>query len=83
VVDQLILVPVYAASEAILEGGTSEDLYKQVTRLNKTEVSLAASVTDAWNKLRKIWRDGDLVLIIGAGDVDLVAKWAREELTAG
>jgi len=81
-VDQLILVPVYAASEPYIEGGTSDNLMQVMTDRHMKHVALADSVTDAWEKLKIIWQPDDLILIIGAGDVDLVAKWAGEELVS-
>jgi UDP-N-acetylmuramate--alanine ligase len=81
-VDQLILVPVYAASEPYIEGGTSDNLLQVMSDRKMEHVELSASVADAWEKLKKIWQPDDLILIIGAGDVELVAKWAGEELSS-
>jgi hypothetical protein len=33
----------------------------------------------AWFYLREILRDGDALLVVGAGDVEKIAFWAKEE----
>lgn len=76
--DALILVPVYAASEPRVEDGTSDVLLTSCRQRQVAGVELADSVADAWTRLRRIWRKGDLVLIIGAGDVDQIGTWAAE-----
>ncbi|HMP90339.1 MAG TPA: UDP-N-acetylmuramate--L-alanine ligase [Kiritimatiellia bacterium] len=78
--DVLVLVPVYSASEPYLEGGTSEDLFLTLRERGQNPMHLAESVEDGWQKLKKIWQSGDLVLIIGAGDIDLIGKWSSREL---
>jgi UDP-N-acetylmuramate--L-alanine ligase/UDP-N-acetylenolpyruvoylglucosamine reductase len=80
----LVLVPVYAASEPVLSGGTSEDLYTEF-RLGRErgepaaeQVYLTGSLEAAWSYLRRELRPGDLLLVIGAGDVEKIAGWARD-----
>jgi UDP-N-acetylmuramate--alanine ligase len=82
-VDELGLLPVYAASEEPLEGGRSDDLmghFRKVAGSRRPAVDLLAGMADARTWLRKTWRAGDLVLIVGAGDIDRLAAWAAEEL---
>lgn len=82
-VDELVLVPVYAASEEPVDGGRITDLYACFRVLRPAQnVRLAASLQMAWAYLRRIWRPGDLLLVVGAGDVVAVAGWAREALAA-
>ena len=77
-VDELILTPVYAASEMYLEGGTSEDLYQSIQCQSNVAVRLADSLKTAWKWIREGHRTGDLILILGAGDVDEIAGWAEQ-----
>jgi len=78
--DKIILVPVYAASEKELAGGTSADLYAHWRRLvPAADVSLASSLENAWAFIRRDLRRGDLLLVAGAGSVEAVAGWAGEE----
>jgi UDP-N-acetylmuramate--alanine ligase len=78
-VDDLTLVPVYAASEAPLEGGTIWDLYRHFREAGQTP-RLARSLREAWHDLRHRLEPGDLLLVIGAGDVDSIAGWAKNDL---
>ena len=74
--DDLTLVPVYAASESPLEGGTIAALYGHFRKAGHTP-RLARSLREAWLDLRQRLEPGDLLLIIGAGDVDKIANWAK------
>jgi UDP-N-acetylmuramate--alanine ligase len=80
-VDELMLVPVYAASEKPVEGGRIGDLFREFRRHGRTKTRLAHSLLDAWARMRKIWRPGDVLLVVGAGDVEKIAGWAAEELS--
>lgn len=86
-VDRLVLAPVYAASEAPLRGGSIWDLYahfrEQGARASGADIPLphvATSLAEAWGALRRDLRDGDVLLVAGAGDVERVAHWAAAEL---
>ncbi|MFC1497814.1 UDP-N-acetylmuramate--L-alanine ligase [Verrucomicrobiota bacterium] len=74
-VDQLILTPVYAASEKPLKGGAVYDLY---SHFRQFPVSIASSLEQAWEYLKNELREGDVLLVIGAGDVESIASWARD-----
>ena len=80
-VDDLTLVPIYAASEAPLEGGTIADLYHHFREAGQTP-RLARSLREAWLDLRHRLEPGDLLLVIGAGDVETIADWAKTDLAA-
>ena len=76
-VDELVLTSVYAASEAPLEGGGIADLYVHFRRWRPAlPVLLARSLEEAWAGLRRRLRAGDLLLVVGAGDVVQIAGWA-------
>ncbi len=79
-VDELILVPVYAASEDPVPGGTLPDLYGHFQRWGNIPVITVQSLLEAWDVIRKKWRAGDVVLVIGAGDVEQIAFLAAAEL---
>jgi UDP-N-acetylmuramate--L-alanine ligase/UDP-N-acetylenolpyruvoylglucosamine reductase len=78
--DELILCPVYAASEAPLPGGSIWDLYAHCRSHPTLRIVVAPSLRDAWEYSRNQLRLGDLFLIIGAGDVERMATWARDDL---
>ena len=81
-VDRLLLLPVFAASEKPLPGGRTEDLYRafqlQVGREDTTKPApdgripvplLMADIPAARAWLESNLLPGDLLLVIGAGDV--------------
>lgn len=69
-VDEVILLPIYAASEKVIEGGDICDLYRHFReQLPEMRVILARNLPECWFYLRHTLRGGDLVLIAGAGDV--------------
>ena len=79
-VDELVLTPVYAASEAPLPGGHTHDLYATFRASQGPgpgTVYLAASPDRAWRWYRQTLRPGDTLLVIGAGDIERVAAAAR------
>jgi UDP-N-acetylmuramate-alanine ligase len=76
--EKLWLVPVYAASEKPLQGGTTEDLIQRFSKDWKNNLSFFQTLEAAWADLSAQLQEGDLLLIIGAGDIELVADWARQ-----
>jgi UDP-N-acetylmuramate--alanine ligase len=74
--DQLWLVPVYAASEPPLEGGTTKDLLKRFPEEWHARLHFSESLETAWNKIKSELRKGDTLLIIGAGDIEQIGDWA-------
>lgn len=82
-VDALVLAPVYSASEPLVPGGRSEDVFPVFARGLGERAQLAVSLDDAWSRLRGLVRAGDLLLVVGAGDVEKLAFRARDELQSG
>lgn len=78
--DEIVLCPVYAASEDPLPGGSIWDLYTHCRKAGLQRVFVASSLLNAWQYCRDQLRLNDLFLVIGAGDVERIAGWAREEL---
>ncbi len=78
--DLVVLAPVYSASEPFIEGGTSADVHAEAVRRGCTRIHLADSLDEAWIRLRRAMQPGDLVLIIGAGDVDRIGPWAANHV---
>ncbi len=74
-VDELVLLPVYAASEEALAGGATHDLYARFRRLAPEGVPvprLADSPGEVVGWLLQDLRPGDLLLVVGAGDVERI-----------
>ena len=80
--DEVVLCPTYAAFEQPVEGGDIADLYnvcREEGRGKREEgvrcVFLARSCGEAWEHARNSMKDGDLTLLLGAGDIiNLVSK---------
>ncbi len=76
-VDELVLVPVYAASEPPCPNGRVWSLYRCFRAAEDVPVPLLAdTLKRAWHYLQRAARPGDTVLVLGAGDVERVAGWA-------
>lgn len=72
--ETLILLPVYSAGEAPIEGVNTEKL-GQALQAKKTLGPIIASVTDALpDILNDTLRAGDVVLMQGAGDINALAE---------
>ncbi len=78
-VDALTLAPVYSASEDPVPGGTSQDLARHFS----AGTHCAPDLRSAWGSVRGELRSGDVLLVVGAGDVEKIAYWAKEELNSG
>ncbi len=78
--DEVVLCPVYAASEAPLAGGSIWDLYALCRKHPDLNVRVASSLRNAWDYSRGQLQIGDAFLVIGAGDVERIAGWARDDL---
>jgi len=79
--DEVILCPTYAAFERPLEGGSSADLYAECAATDRSRFFLARSCEEAWYHARRTMREGDVTLILGAGDIialgSLVKSWTE------
>lgn len=78
-VDELVLCPVYCASECLICGGAASDLYSEFRTAATGNIHMpipvfAPSPEAASRYVQSILQPGDLVLIIGAGDINLIAK---------
>ena len=83
--DVVVLTDIYPAGEAPLDGVTARHLQATFAARPSSEVSYAprAELTAA---LASIVRSGDLVLVLGAGDIthaatDLLARQSADEIT--
>ena len=66
--DETVLCPTYAAFEQPVEGGDVADLYA-ACRAAGLNVRLARSCEEAWTHATRQARQGDLTLVLGAGDI--------------
>ena len=77
-VEKLWIVPVYAASEQPIAGGTAEDLIARFPHKWSDRLYCCSSLTSVWAAICSELCAGDLLLIIGAGDIDELSERARK-----
>lgn len=76
--DKLWLLPVYPASERPLKGGTSTDLAQRFPAQWDDQRLRCETMERAWAEIREQLREGDMLLIIGAGDILKMAAWVKK-----
>ena len=91
--DEVVVCPTYAAFEEPVEGGGSADLYAacrereishtETRRHGERKLFLARSCEEAWEHARNSMRDGDVTLLLGAGDIVGLVPQAQAEILSG
>ena len=85
--DEVVLCPTYAAFEQPVEGGDIADLYlacrerfnAETRRRGEVSLFLSRSCDEAWEHAFNSMREGDLTLLLGAGDIiNLVPQIHRD-----
>ncbi|MCX7804219.1 MAG: UDP-N-acetylmuramate--L-alanine ligase [Planctomycetota bacterium] len=71
--DRVLVLPIYAASEAPIEGVDSARLVEAISAQGNTEVEAVGDFDAAVRRLSMLAGPGDVILIQGAGDVYKVA----------
>jgi len=78
--DILRLLPIYSAGEAPIEKISSDALVEGIRKSGHRDVELVNSADELTEDLKSNVRDGDLVVFLGAGTIDALArKFGREE----
>jgi UDP-N-acetylmuramate--alanine ligase len=78
--DVLFVLPIYAASEAEIEGVTGQLLCEGIQAHGHKEAFFAGRIKDAVARLKKDLKSGDILLTLGAGDVWKVGEQLLKEL---
>ncbi len=73
-VDALLLTEVYPAGEAPIPGSDSRDLARAIRARGRIDPVLVAQPADVIEALEDLGRDGDLVILAGAGDIGHLAQ---------
>jgi len=76
-VEKLWILPVYAASEEPLEGGTTDDLIDHFPKDWKKRIKSFHTLEETWQNVSGELREGDVLLIIGAGDIETMGQWSK------
>ncbi|MFT4198669.1 MAG: UDP-N-acetylmuramate--L-alanine ligase [Pseudoxanthomonas sp.] len=77
-VDALVLSEVYPAGEAPIAGADAKSLARAIRARGRNEPVVVGKVGDLVRVLPDILRDGDLLLMMGAGDIGHVAQQIAE-----
>jgi len=72
--DELVLTEVYAAGESSIEGVTSEVLYWALRRRGHLEATFVPEREQVAAEVQSRVRAGDLVLVLGAGDIHEIGE---------
>ncbi len=67
--DSLVVLDIYAASEAPIEGITSEALARKISEKGKPVAAYAGSFAEGVARVAAVARPGDMILTLGAGSV--------------
>ncbi len=88
--DEVVLAPVYAAFEEPIPGGDITDLYAAFrgqspqARGQSPQVILASSLDEGWRRLSLAAQPGDIIMLLGAGDIiNLVPRIKNEMANRG
>ena len=78
--DELLVLPVYAASEDPIEGVTADNLCEGIKAHGHRNVRCMSGLKQTVNHLKKTLKPGDLLLTLGAGDVWKVGEEVLKKL---
>ncbi len=81
--DKLFITEVYAAGEAPIVGATGENLADNVRAHGHHDVTFVASRAQVTEELAKIVQPGDLVIALGAGDINKTVRELHARLSGG
>lgn len=72
----VIVLPIYPAREEPIEGVSSQLVIEEAIRLGHPRVLAGPPISEAVQQLEELLEPGDVLLTVGAGDVDdLAAAW--------
>ncbi|ATX82687.1 UDP-N-acetylmuramate--L-alanine ligase [Mariprofundus ferrinatatus] len=77
--NNVALLPIYAASEAEIEGVSSQRMLEGMVARGHRGVSLANDLAEAHALASQALARGDVVLLMGAGSIGTLAQQMREE----
>ncbi len=82
-VDALVLADIYPAGESPLAGIDSDALARAVARRRDLTLERVGTVAEAPDVLGQVLSDGDLLLVMGAGDVGRLGTLLRQKYAGG
>jgi len=76
--DAVMLLDLYAAGESPIAGIDSDALAREVQARGEIDLLRVGTIDQVPDRLQALCRDGDLLLVMGAGDVGQLAQRLRE-----
>ena len=73
-VDALVLTEIYPAGEAPIAGADAKSLARSIRARGRIDPVVVGSAVDLASVLPDVLRDGDLLLMMGAGDIGAAAQ---------
>jgi UDP-N-acetylmuramate--alanine ligase len=73
-VDALVLTEVYPAGEAPIAGADAKSLARSIRARGRIDPVVVGSAAELSTVLPDVLRDGDLLLMMGAGDIGAAAQ---------
>jgi UDP-N-acetylmuramate--alanine ligase len=77
--DVLIVTEIYAASEEAIEGVNGHALSERIRMSGHKNVIFASTKEDAAEKVLGLTREGDVVITLGAGDINKIEERLKAE----
>ena len=77
------MAPIYPAGEKPLEGVSSERLVEAIARHGHQDVALATDRQALAQELAAEAREGDVIITLGAGDINRLLGEIEGQLTGG
>ncbi|WMY97264.1 MAG: UDP-N-acetylmuramate--L-alanine ligase [Arsenophonus sp.] len=77
-VDILLMLNIYSAGEKPILGINSENLCKEIQRKGKINPIFVKNNKEIFQRLRKIIKKNDLIIIQGAGNIENIAKYLKK-----
>lgn len=82
IADQVIVAPIYAAREQPIEGVGSESIIGLMAQKGYKNARYAADIDALPDELAESLNDGDMVIVLGAGDIRRASERLAELLSA-
>ncbi|MDD8027879.1 MAG: cyanophycin synthetase, partial [Acidobacteriota bacterium] len=78
--DVLLLTEIYPAGETPIPGVTGRNLYEEIVRFGHKDVHFEPELGNLAGKLAGLVRPGDIVIVLGAGNINRIIPELMERL---
>jgi len=79
-VDVLILTDVFSAGEDVIAGADGRTLCRAIRNRAQVDPVFVENINDIAHTIKDLMKDGDIILVLGAGDIGTVAPKLSEAL---